>query len=368
MRLTFSAVDTWFFRDATPFTKDASPQSGVISLFPPHPTTVAGATRAALALARGWDGRSRWGAALTAVLGDGSDDLGRLQITGPFLVRDGERLFALPQHVVGHPDADGRFVPGALLCPGEPVASDLGCVPLPVPDRSTRARPRMASDIWITTRGLHQILRGELPSADQQAHRRALWHREPRVGIAREINSRTTAEGALYSTQHIRPAPGVGLAIDVAGVPADWRLPPRSFVPLGGESRLALCESDPAPTPFTLPAYDAYAGVLLIALTPIFLDDAIVRGSVEWSGVRVVGACLDRPSRIGGWDSGERKPRPLRNALPAGSVLFCAIHDRARFDSQIHHGLVRIGAATASGFGLCAVGPIPHARTAQEAR
>ena len=55
-------VDTWFFRDSTPFTMGKAPQENVGSVFPPHPATVVGAIRAALARSRGWDGRGRWGA------------------------------------------------------------------------------------------------------------------------------------------------------------------------------------------------------------------------------------------------------------------------------------------------------------------
>ena len=41
-------VDTWFFRDGTPFTMGKAPQENVGSVFPPHPATVVGAIRAAL--------------------------------------------------------------------------------------------------------------------------------------------------------------------------------------------------------------------------------------------------------------------------------------------------------------------------------
>ena len=57
--LQFDPIDSWFFRDGTPFTTNSTPQEDVSSLFPPYPPTVVGALRAALALEKGWPGRGR---------------------------------------------------------------------------------------------------------------------------------------------------------------------------------------------------------------------------------------------------------------------------------------------------------------------
>src|SRR5690606_4196194 len=89
MKLALSPIDTWFFRDGTPFDMGASPQAGVLGVCPPYPPTVAGAVRAALALQNGWDGRSRWSQDIEAVLGDGPETLGALRTTGPFVLHQG---------------------------------------------------------------------------------------------------------------------------------------------------------------------------------------------------------------------------------------------------------------------------------------
>jgi CRISPR-associated protein Cmr3 len=126
MRLLLTPPDTWFFRDSTSFNMGASPQAGVRGVFPPYPSTVAGAIRAALARNRGWNGEASWDRALKDVLGDGPDDLGRLALSGPFVVRDGVPIFSMPRHVVGQQNGDGRWVP-ALLRPGKSrISSDLG--------------------------------------------------------------------------------------------------------------------------------------------------------------------------------------------------------------------------------------------------
>lgn len=363
MKLQISAIDTWFFRDGTPFDMKGSPQSGVVGIFPPHPPTVAGAIRAALARRNGWDGHRRWSGKLAVILGDGPEDLGRLRISGPFVLRRGAPLFPMPRHVLGRVEAGGAWVPTALLRPArERVLSDLGEERLLEIARDAVASGtslRVGAGRWTTLEGLQRILRGQLPLAEEVIHESALWTGEGRVGIARDPDSRTVADGALYSTQHARPAVEVSLGVDIDGVPPDWQWPKDDMLSLGGEGRLAACEAWDAKRELTLdgPARDARTAVI-VALTPVLLGNTGSEPALP--GARIISACIERPLRIGGWDSGARAPLPLRNAAPPGSVWFCELDDTNTFRAAITNGLVRAGAATAAGFGLCAVGSAPR--------
>ena len=100
-------VDSWFFRDGTPFTAGSTSQDNVNSLFPPYPSTIVGALRVAMALDNGWDGCGRWPSSLNAVLGDGPQDLGKLSFDGPFLIKDKKPLFRVPQHLLGSRESQG---------------------------------------------------------------------------------------------------------------------------------------------------------------------------------------------------------------------------------------------------------------------
>ncbi len=367
MKLLLTPIDTWFFRDSTPFDMGAAPQAGVRGVFPPHPSTVAGAIRAALARSNGWDGCGRWNGKLNGVLGDGYDELKRLAFTGPFVVRDSAPLFPMPRHVVVRHDGDGRWIASAMLRPSAGAACDLGTsVQLPeiAGKPSDSIEKAAGASYWVTAAGLQQIVRGRLPAQSEAVHQNELWQEEPRVGIARGRATRTAADGALYSTRHARLSPGVGIGIEVSGVPDDWKLPAGSMVPFGGESRLAAC--GPGTFEVSLEA-DEVAGessgwVVLIALTPALLDPDVMRGCSDLmagTGTRAVSACADRPLRIGGWDSLRRAPLPLQNALPPGSTLFCDIKDRTLLRRQTTRGLLRLGARQAFGFGLFAVGSMP---------
>ena len=144
-------VDTWFFRTGTPFTAGSAPQEDVRSLFPPHPPTVTGVLRSALALSRGWNGRGRWSREIAGVLGDGPENLGMLSLDGPFLLRNEEPLFRAPRHLLGI-DYPAGWTPVAFLRPGAlssvTLATRFG---FPTPRGSTRtltmwgARPAMTS-------------------------------------------------------------------------------------------------------------------------------------------------------------------------------------------------------------------------------
>ncbi|MBX3197806.1 MAG: type III-B CRISPR module-associated protein Cmr3 [Labilithrix sp.] len=361
MKLAFYPLDTWFFRDGTPFDKKASPQEGVVGVFPPYPPTIAGALRVALAHANGWDGHSPWSRELEAILGDGPESLGQLRITGPLIVRRSGPVFRMPRHVRGRVEADGRWRAHDLVrLSGAPTPTDLGhATRLPAELDDGKGRLSPGEGRMTTLRGLARILRGELPSDDDVIVDDDLWTSEPRVGIERELTTRTAVDGALYSTQHVRARPEVGVGVWADGLPSNWSSPAGSLIPLGGESRLAACDRwDPAAPLWRDVPIDDSGTFLLVALTPVLLERDVFLGKSElgFEGARVVFACTDRPMRIGGWDSRRREPLPMKNALPAGTTLFCETDRPDVLREAMSDGLLRIGRLTTMGFGLCAVG------------
>jgi CRISPR-associated protein Cmr3 len=361
--LALHPVDTWFFREGTPFEAGGSPQADVGGVFPPYPSTVAGAVRVALALRNGWSGRGRWSPEVEAVLGTGPEELGQLSLSGPVLLEEEQPLFALPRHVVGLRGEDGGWAPRALLQPGPPVCCDLGeGVRLPVsPEGEERLEP--AERAWLTRAGLEAVLAGRPPRAEEVRRSEELWREEPRIGLKRERDTRTAREGMLYSTRHTRPRAGVSLGVVPRGLPPGWELPLGQLLPLGGESRLAECQEWKAEVALAAPREEVVrtGRFTLVALTPVLLDAAIFHGArplLELGRARVVSACLGRPLRIGGWDSLRRAPLPLRNALPAGSTLFCEAEEPGALGPLLEEGRppLHLGAWRAAGFGWVALG------------
>jgi CRISPR-associated protein Cmr3 len=359
-------LDAWFFRDGRPYNEKEANQADVASVFPPPARTLSGALRAALARANGWTGRGSWPDPLNRAFGSGSEELGSLQFTGPFLILNGEALWPLPRHVLG--SVSESWEPRAFLRPVEAAtACDAGNLRLPeiVISKGTRCDTlKTAETAWVTAAGLGTLLAGELPEAHSIVLAKMLWVHEARIGLHRDEKKLITEEGALYSPSYVRLRRGVALGVSVAGVP-EGMAHVGDILPLGGESRLARCEEwgrNPVPAVpsrerFTLDAVSRVAFIIVL-LTP----GRFITGKPDLPGAGIISACVGKPQFTGGWDSLKREPLPLEPFAPAGSVWFCTA-TRGDFDA-IHkrHGQ-HIGAHTAHGFGQIAIGLWPPTLT-----
>jgi len=356
-------IDAWFFRDSRPSNRGED-QSDLKSLFPPHPVTVAGALRAALASKQGWNGQNSWPDNLKPVLGDGGN-LGKLSFMGPFLRKGEELIFPMPQHVMGYMKDTGQdiiFEPCDLLQPGkESVTTDAGLIRLPEVHYNDGKKgfkpPSAPENFFVSATGMNQILEGELPSAKCCIHARSIYYHEPRVGIQRDPDTGTTGEKALYSPQYIRLQRDVSMAVGISGLPEDWSLP--SIFPFGGESRLAGCtQLETGPELPQQPLRNGKAIVLL--LTPAHFSEDCWCGACPGDSAAnlnntlsgsVVTAAIDRPIRIGGWDSIKKQPLPTAPYVPAGSVWWLE-------NALCSNGgnTLQLGARTAYGFGTALSG------------
>lgn len=362
----FEALDTWFFRESRPH--GAVGASELASLFPPPARTVAGAVRTFLGEAQGVDWR-RFPADypdLHALIGLG-DDLGALDLRGPFLLHAGERLYPVPLHLLARqrPDvkpSDPEQHDYVFLRPGEPVDCDLGCVRLPeLATPMPGAKPLERT--WLKAADFARVLAGEAPDAAYRAD--ALYDEEPRLGIARNNARGTVEESMLYQTRHLRLRADVAAGVQVAGPVAH---PAGGVLRFGGEGRPAAVRIGgdcPLPSP-ALPGKDD--GVLLVLLTPADLGGNWLPADFErkqhdgadvWCGelhgvaLTVHAACLGKPVREGGWDLARNTPRAVVPLAPAGSVWFCTLDDPAK--AAALHG-ARIGKDTQLGRGELAVG------------
>ncbi len=373
-----SPVDAWFFRDGRPFNRGEDAQSSHC-LFPPHATTVGGGLRASLARGLGWDGR-RWTESIRERLG-GHDSLGPLALAGPFLTyRDQgsaapELLFPMPTHILGaiqhdkHKNDKAKWVATHALAPSkEPITTDLDRIHVPVSTQShdegcesgSRAAP--TDELLLTAGGMAAVASGRLPTPDQCVPRERLSRVEARTGIARDPETHAVTLGDLYSPNFVRLDDRAGLIVGVSGLTDQMH--PEPLFPLGGESRLAACDSITAPQ---LPQSDPpESGVTaVIALTPCrFSND-------RWYGAGpgdpasllhpdltgdVVCAVIDRPIGIGGWKTNDKTdngdpadqkkpsgPAAMQPYVPAGSVWWLS--------QPPAQPLTQIGDRTAWGFG-----------------
>jgi CRISPR-associated protein Cmr3 len=219
---------------------------------------------------------------------------------------------------------------------------------------------KAAGTDWLTHEGFAAILRGEAPGPEALVEQKNLWQLEPRVGIKRTQQTRTTAEGALYSPQHLRLGRGVCLGLWAAGLPAETlariALTPQ---PVGGESRSAwITMIEQVPMWPALPKQmiqDAQGlQYTVIVLSPLPLQDVPLSGQVI-SGLpgTLISACMPRALMLGGWD--RHQPLPLKPHLAPGTVLFMRTDSAKETTIRGLHGAC-IGLRPAWGYGLIAIG------------
>lgn len=353
-------LDTLFFRDGRPFNLGETGQLEVKGIFPPSPTTVVGAMRAALARGKGWNGHSDWPADLKQVLGDG-DNLGSLRFCGLYLLLGGAPLFPAPLFLLGkQPKGKGERWRDRDFLRLRPIdtllETDLGKVQLPVPVGKTDGHKALER-CWLTRAGMEAVLEGGKPGSNEVFWHSDLWKTEPRVGIKRDPGSRTTKEDALYNIQHVRLREGVSVAVSIEGLDDDWT--PQSPALLGGEGRMVWVTHG---EDVLLPAASRLTGdpvrYTVTLITPArFTDDGWRQpgGKLGTLPGKIVSACVGKPVLIGGWDSRARAPLSLRPYLPAGSTWF--IEASASDERQIleMHGK-HIGEKTAWGYGQILIG------------
>lgn len=355
--LHIDAVDTLMFRDGRPFNQADAGASEAISVFPPHPPTVVGAVRAAI-----WREMGAWD---KTVLGDGTDwrdnnTLGALHFTAPLIVREKsseagkteyEPLFPVPLHVVEGSVGD-KEKPLTRLQPGPARQCDLGSARLPVPEQKL-SFIKVIEDRFVTAAGMKKILDGVLPEQEALIDCGTLWQREPRVGVGIDRETRMTSDGQLYMASHIRMANGVSLAVCLDDADHQRKGFARALIPLAGEHRMADIKSGPAIVLPACPKTLDSGRYCAIQISPMVLDD-MPRPGGNLCGLpgTLVSACLGKPVSIGGWNSSKRKPIPLRQAIPAGSVWFFQDADNTALD---WHGR-SIGIGEAWGFGQVLIG------------
>jgi len=377
---SFSALDTWFFRESRPMESVGGAQ--LSSVFPPPARTVIGAIRTAIGQAHGVDwhnypnGQHPGHQVLRELMGD-ADGLGRLSFSGPFVIRSGQRLYPAPLVVLQARQANKKDT--ALftrLVPSDDLTDcDLGRVQLPKKMNAAAQGAKPLEQTWLTAKGLHAVLAGQTPMADDVIEAEALFRAEERLGIGRDNATRTTQDGLLYQTQHVRPALGVALGMQVQGLEADQTVPAQGLMRLGAEGRMAHWSRSNGHTLLASPAKGSRLLLVLMTharFTQGWLPDGFVASTLPASGqnvwegtlhgvtLRLLCAVVGKPVREGGWDLALRAPRPMESLTPAGSSYFCEVLDVDATAApgcavQALHGR-HVGLDTALGRGEMAVG------------
>jgi CRISPR-associated protein Cmr3 len=365
-----SALDTWFFRESRPMESIGGAQ--LQSVFPPPVRTLIGAVRTAIAESCGvnWhDYPNRPEHQSVRELIGQSDDLGCLSFQGPYLFRKEQCLFPAPLVLLKANEQFTRLAPSDKL-----TESDLGRVALPNKKNAQLLGAKPLEQIWLTPEGWQATLRGDTPRADHMVPIDDLLDKEERLGIGRNHATRTTGDGLLYQTQHIRPKADIAIGLHVNGLDAQTPLPASGLVRLGAEGRLAHWQRSALPTLPPPPAINSQRLLVVLVTHARFergwlpdgfepatvahrsgKDQTVWRGQINGVALRLISAVVGKPVREGGWDLLSQAPRPMHALVPAASCYFFEVEDAQANAVQALHGS-QIGQDTALGRGQIAIG------------
>jgi len=362
----FTALDTLFFRESRPM--EAIGGAQLQSVFPPPAATLIGAIRTAIGEAHQVD----WNAyahddhhPLKAIMGS-ADSLGPLSCTGPFLMKEQDRLFPVPLALlhaqINDVDQFTRLTPSTDI-----TVCDLGAVRLPQKrDPLPGAKP--LEQAFITAKGLATVLRGNVPEPNAIVYTRELYHSEERLGIGRDYAKRTTIDSLLYQTNHVRPVQNVSIGMVVKGLDCAG-LPQHGTCRLGAEGRMAAWQCEAVQTLPPIQFDKKNKNIMLVLLTPArftqgWLPDGFTQvmtadqqtvweGNIHGVALRLISSVTGKPMREGGWDLVNRSPRTMHSLVPAGSCYFCEVLGGA--EASTLHGQ-QIGQDTEYGRGEIAIG------------
>lgn len=344
--------DPVFFRDGKPFTMGEDSWGN--GMFPPMPSVVYGALRAS------WFANN---ISHYAKAGKADDPTLGLKIKGLFVEYQGSMLVPLPMDCV----AETRKENKATLLKLHPAPSLSNCATPMI------LKPGVGAQIvdsvqggWVDDISLSEYLNGKRTTLHFISQHQ-FTSIEPRTGITLDRGTRTAKAGNMYRI-------GMNRMLDAAFVVnyTDLDIPRSGMLKLGGEGKGAAYQ----PVNFDLPSAPKLEDNMLklYLLTPAIFSNGWLPGWINPSSLegeyvqgnvklrcRVVAAVIGDYLSVGGWDIQKNAPKPMRKAVPAGSVYYLQLLEGDLVEvSRGFHGLAISDQAQdqKEGFGICYVGKV----------
>mgnify|MGYP002397565287 CR=1 FL=1 len=339
MWISYSALDTLFFKDGKPFSMGED--SWADGLFPPPPSVFLGALRTALLATNPAMAFKLPQDDPTVGIFIKNIHLAHVDSDSPifpcpldFVKRKGEKEFSLLR--LSHNEAVTSSVFSHLL------------------ENTTNHEIENCPDyFWLTEAAFEEYLNGELPGDPLEF--KVL--QEPKLGIGRNRQLNAASDGMLYRVgmRRLKDESGNQLLFNVAygGLSEDMQVilgkQNSGFAKLGAEGKAASTTIyAEAPSRLRLPIFSHEHRVFKIvtatptifnhsregdaldykdAWIPDFIDRDTFEGDFQGIRVSLLAAAVGKPLSIGGFDMLEGEPKPMVKAVPAGSVFFFKILD-----------------------------------------
>jgi CRISPR-associated protein Cmr3 len=341
MRIFIEPNDVLMFRDGKPFA--GGDDHFARGSFPPPPSTIYGALRSHILSVKSGELETfkneseKISKDITDEIGT-KDNLGTLAITQFSIAKkDGGQItkyFPMPRDIA---KVKGKENSSFYILNPNTFVSGYAMTDLPAglqPLWCAKEDALEAASGFITEKEMARYLCGE--SLKTTIESKVTYQTEERTGIRKSRSLRSVETGGLYSVEYFRMKEGFGFALEIQGTKL---MPESGIMRLGGDHRSAYYHTvswkdiDPKPIKDKIASDKKFK---LVLLTPAvfkqgWLPDGIDSNTFEWSinsvKVKMLGACVGKPIGIGGFDMVKGMPKPMKKAVPAGSVYYFELKD-----------------------------------------
>ncbi|NLC11746.1 MAG: type III-B CRISPR module-associated protein Cmr3 [Firmicutes bacterium] len=347
MLIKVEALDTLFFRDGKPFTMGQ--ETWADGVFPPYPSVLYGALRSAYFAEH---------IAELKKANQKDDPTAGLKIKGIFLEIENDPCFPLPLDCVEEKNNESDQVAFQLKLKENTMVSSVPTPYILDSDRNTQ---------------VENVQGGYLNDLDFRRYLNAAMNEfyyyklsdyvvvEEKIGIARDRTTYTAERAKLYRIT-LRRLNNVSIIIDFDGL----ELPESGFLKLGGEGKAAAYESIKSLPSLSLELksnrfklYLATPAIFKNGWLPGWINPRTLEGMYGGLRLKLLSAAVGKHVNIGGFDIEKGRPKPMRRAVPEGSVYFFELleGEPARVMDLMHYKCIS-EYNPEQGFGISFVGAV----------
>ena len=269
------------------------------------------------------------------------DTLKKISAAGNFPILDGKIYFPRPLDIITSANDIYQIKPGDFPPDSGANMPAEGLMPS-FPDAEEDFKPEKLNAFWEKDMMIHWLIHGRenltfnekrtlsAPAHDERVHAKI----DPSAGVAKDGNLFSTTGLDFIHRDTDKGLLREEISVDIGTM----NLPSRFTAPAGGERRLAeFSRHDEDNTLWECPGeLDVAGGNLRLVLAspamfakgwlPDWIDEATLTGEIPGTNaaVRLISAVTERWQPVSGWyyERGNNGPKPMRRAVPAGSVYF----------------------------------------------
>ncbi|MBN2835286.1 MAG: type III-B CRISPR module-associated protein Cmr3 [Candidatus Delongbacteria bacterium] len=349
MKIEITPFDTLFFKDAKPFTMGED--TWATGSFPPSPAVIYGMLR------------TTYAAQNNISLANIEVATKDLRINSLHLKTKNGLLFPYPADIFQPKEENGkRGEINIMKLKRNSIISNIDIIQYPFilsPETNKKLEDNFDNDFFDKISFDNYI--NSVNNDFLVTKRSELIELEPKIGIARDKDSNQIYEGRLYRVGMLRIREGVKILVDFENLELELK----GFLKFGAENKMAHYEvSNEAK--IKLPEIKNEFVKLYLATPAIFKNGSIPEfiSNRNFDGIdfELLTMAIGKPLFIGGFDMKNRKPKPMKKAVPAGSVYYLKCSEAKVLVEKLH-GKSISEIYPEQGFGICYCGTFNLDRT-----